>query len=85
MVDAVLTAAAAGRDAGMGTAALILHLTVREAARAGLSSLDFIPALLIVAAMSASAALVYARLPADAGAGLIRDPLRRSLSQPSES
>ena len=70
---------------GVGTAALILHLTVGEAARTGLSSLDFIPAFLIVAAMSASAALVYARLPADAGAGLIRDPLRRSLSQPSES
>ena len=70
---------------GVGTAALILHLTVGEAARAGLSSRNFIPAFLIVAAMSASAALVYARLPADAGAGLIRDPLRRSLSQPSES
>ena len=59
---------------GVGTAALILHLTVGEAARAGLSSRDFIPAFLIVAAMSASAALVYARLPADAGAGLISRP-----------
>jgi MFS family permease len=59
---------------GVGTAALILHLTVGEAARAGLSSTDFIPPFLIVAAMSASAALVYARLPADAGASLITRP-----------
>jgi hypothetical protein len=59
---------------GVGTAALILHLTVGEAARAGLSSADFIPPFLIVAAMSASAALIYARLPADAGAGLISRP-----------
>jgi hypothetical protein len=38
---------------GVGTAALILHLTVGEAARAGLSSADFIPPFLIVASMSA--------------------------------
>jgi EmrB/QacA subfamily drug resistance transporter len=62
---------------GVAVAALILHLTAAAKATGDLAAGDFIPAFLVVAAVSASAALVYASLPADAGAALARPPSDR--------
>jgi EmrB/QacA subfamily drug resistance transporter len=53
---------------GVGASALILHLTV--AARGGerLAAGDFMPAFATIALIAAASALVYVRLPPDAGA-----------------
>jgi predicted MFS family arabinose efflux permease len=53
---------------GVGLGALILHIVVALRGAEGAMARDFAPAFLIVAAISASAALVFWRLPADAGA-----------------
>lgn len=63
---------------GVGLAALVLHLTVGHTTTAALAARDFVPAFLIVAAVSASAALVYRRLPLDVGRELMaRTPRAR--------
>jgi EmrB/QacA subfamily drug resistance transporter len=51
---------------GVGTGALILHSTTGPTVEVG----DFWPAFLIVALISASSVLFYARLPSEAGAAL---------------
>jgi EmrB/QacA subfamily drug resistance transporter len=53
---------------GVGLGALILHTVVALRGGAGATAPDFAPAFLIVAGISALAALVFRRLPADAGA-----------------
>ena len=53
---------------GVGTGALLLHLTM--AARSGdmLHASDFVPAFVVVGICAAVSALAFVRLPADAGA-----------------
>lgn len=53
---------------GVGTGALALHLSDHLGGGAPLTADDFAPAFLAVAAISALSALVFVRLPADAGA-----------------
>ncbi len=53
---------------GVGLGALILHVVVALRGGEAAVARDFAPAFLIVAGISALAALVFARLPADAGA-----------------
>ena len=53
---------------GVGLGALILHVVVGLRAGGSAAAQDFAPAFVIVAAVSALAALVFRRLPADAGA-----------------
>ncbi len=53
---------------GVGLGALILHVVVGLRGAEGAAAQDFAPAFLIVAGISASAALVFWRLPSDAGA-----------------
>jgi hypothetical protein len=62
-------------SAGVAVGALAVQLTVElhsggGGAEAALRAIDFPPAFLAVAAISAIAALVFIRLPADAGAEL---------------
>jgi MFS family permease len=64
--------AAVGQQVSLSTGVAVGGLAVELAARmrgdAVLTEADFMPAFLIVAAISAASALVFARLPADAGA-----------------
>jgi EmrB/QacA subfamily drug resistance transporter len=53
---------------GVGAGALVLHLAVAAGGGGRLAPGDFLPAFLAVAAVSACSALVYLRLPPDAGA-----------------
>lgn len=53
---------------GVGLGALILHAVVTLRGGAAATAADFAPAFLIVGLVSASAALVFRRLPPDAGA-----------------
>jgi EmrB/QacA subfamily drug resistance transporter len=53
---------------GVGLGALILHVVVGLRGAEDAAAQDFAPAFLIVAGISASAALVFWRLPSDAGA-----------------
>ncbi|MGD9845678.1 MAG: MFS transporter [Variibacter sp.] len=55
---------------GVAVAALIVEFVARSSPEATLTAADFSPAFLIVGAMSAAAALLFATLPADAGAQL---------------
>ena len=53
---------------GVGTGALLLHLTVAARGDEHVAAGDFAPAFFIVALVSALSALAYLRLPPDAGA-----------------
>jgi hypothetical protein len=55
--------------AGVAVGAMTLHLT-QAIAGAELGPADFAPAFLVVAALAALSALIFLRLPADAGAEL---------------
>jgi len=66
---------------GVGTAALILHLTTGGAPEGTLTAAEVRPAFLLVALISAGAALVYARLPRDAAAALTTR--RRAVAGPT--
>jgi hypothetical protein len=55
---------------GVAVGALAVELTVRFKGGYELTAADFRPAFLVVAAISALSALVFWRLPADAGAEL---------------
>ena len=66
---------------GVGLGALILHVVVGLRGAEGAAAQDFAPAFLIVAGISAAAALVFWRLPADAGA----EVSGRAPTSPSES
>jgi MFS family permease len=57
-------------SAGVALGALIVETVVRVKGETIISAGDFAPAFLIVGALSASSALVFARLPQDAGAQL---------------
>jgi MFS family permease len=66
---------------GVGLGALILHVVVGLRGGEAAVAADFAPAFLIVAAVSALAALVFWRLPADAGAEVSgRQPAPEPLS-----
>jgi hypothetical protein len=53
---------------GVGTGALLLHVTVTLRGAAVPGAVDFAPAFLVVGAVAALSALVYLPLPPDAGA-----------------
>jgi EmrB/QacA subfamily drug resistance transporter len=55
---------------GAGTGALLLHLSSAAADHHALSAADFTPAFLIVALVSATSILSFARLPVNAGEGM---------------
>jgi hypothetical protein len=55
---------------GVAVGALIVELTLRLKHSATMGAADFPPAFLVVGALSASAAFIFARLPPDAGAEL---------------
>jgi EmrB/QacA subfamily drug resistance transporter len=55
-------------SAGVAIGAAVVEATLRWKGASGLSADDFWPAFLVVAAISASSALFFARLPPDAGA-----------------
>jgi EmrB/QacA subfamily drug resistance transporter len=52
---------------GVGTGAFILHLTAGASGDARLSAADFMPAFFAIGAIAMLAALIYRRLPGDAG------------------
>jgi EmrB/QacA subfamily drug resistance transporter len=52
---------------GVGTGAFILHLTAGASGDAKLSAIDFMPAFFAIGAIATLAALIYRRLPGDAG------------------
>jgi EmrB/QacA subfamily drug resistance transporter len=66
---------------GVGLGALILHVVVALRGAEGAAAQDFAPAFVLVAAISATAALIFWRLPADAGA----EVSGRAPAAPSES
>ena len=53
---------------GVGTGALLLHLTMSARGGGALQSSDFVPAFVVVGVCAALSALAFVRLPADAGA-----------------
>jgi EmrB/QacA subfamily drug resistance transporter len=55
-------------SAGVAVGALVVDLSLNWRGQTALSAADFAPAFLVVAAVSAASALIFARLPADAGA-----------------
>ena len=57
---------------GVAIGALAVDLTLWARARDTITAADFQPAYLVIAAIAGSASLVFARLPADAGAELAR-------------
>ena len=57
---------------GVAIGALAVDLTLRARTRDTITATDFQPAFLAIAAIAGSASLVFARLPADAGAELAR-------------
>jgi MFS family permease len=59
---------------GVAVGALAVDLTLWTRARDTIRAADFQPAFLAIAAIAGSACLVFARLPADAGAELARRP-----------
>src|SRR5262249_39463661 len=59
---------------GVAIGAAVVELTVRSKASATITAADFPLAFLIVAAISASSVLMFARLPRDAGAELAGRP-----------
>ncbi len=67
---------------GVGTGALLLHLTVAARGAEQLAADDFAPAFFAVALIAALSALVYLPLPADAGAEVSGRPL---LAKPASS
>ncbi len=67
---------------GVGTGALLLHLTVAARGSSQLLAGDFAPAFFAVALIAALSALVYLPLPADAGAEVSGRPL---LAKPARS
>ena len=67
---------------GVGTGALLLHLTVSARGGEHLAAGDFAPAFFTVALIAALSALVYLPLPADAGAEVSGRPL---LARPASS
>jgi EmrB/QacA subfamily drug resistance transporter len=54
-------------SAGVAVGALVVDLSLNWRGETALTAADFAPAFLVVAAISAASALVFARLPADAG------------------
>jgi len=56
--------------AGVALGALAVEVTLNLRGGAALEAADFPPAFLVVTAISAASALIFARLPADAGAEL---------------
>jgi EmrB/QacA subfamily drug resistance transporter len=67
---------------GVGTGALILHLTLASRGAADLSAGDFWPAFVIIGLISMASALVFLPLPADAGASVSGKP--EAAKQPAE-
>jgi hypothetical protein len=65
---------------GVAVGALVVEFTLRLKHGSTMGALDFPPAFLIVGAFAAAASLVFARLPADAGAELAG---REKLAAPS--
>jgi hypothetical protein len=59
-------------SAGVAIGALAVELTLRWRGHAVITAADFQPAYLAIALIAGCAALVFARLPADAGAELAR-------------
>jgi hypothetical protein len=55
-------------SAGVAVGALVVESTLRWKGATAISAGDFWPAFLVVAAISASSVLLFARLPRDAGA-----------------
>src|SRR5579871_3135397 len=55
---------------GVAVGALVVELMLRLKHGAAMGAADFPPAFLVVAALAAAASLIFARLPADAGAEL---------------
>jgi MFS family permease len=55
-------------SAGVAVGALVVDLSLAWRGETALTAADFAPAFLVVAAISAASAFVFARLPADAGA-----------------
>ncbi|MGD9508531.1 MAG: MFS transporter [Geminicoccaceae bacterium] len=55
-------------SAGVAAGAITVHLSMSARGAASLTATDFVPAFLMVAITAALSALVYLRLPADAGA-----------------
>ena len=55
-------------SAGVAVGAAVVEATLRWKGATAISASDFWPAFLVVAAISASSALFFARLPPDAGA-----------------
>ena len=66
---------------GVGTGALILHLTLTSRGATDLSAGDFWPAFVIIGLISMASALVFLPLPADAGASVSGRP---DAKQPAE-
>jgi EmrB/QacA subfamily drug resistance transporter len=67
---------------GVGTGALILHLTLASRGATALSAGDFWPAFVIIGLVSMASALVFLPLPADAGASVSGRP--EAAKQPAE-
>jgi MFS family permease len=67
---------------GVGTGALILHLTLAARGATDLSAGDFWPAFVIIGLISMASALVFLPLPADAGASVSGRP--EAVRQPAE-
>ena len=63
---------------GVATGAFAVETTLRLKGESIMTASDFIPAFLVVAAIAASSAVLFARLPANAGAELTR---RRPISE----
>jgi MFS family permease len=59
-------------SAGVAIGALAVDLTLRWRGHGAITAADFQPAYLVIAVIAASASLVFAQLPADAGAELAR-------------
>ena len=55
-------------SAGVASGAILLHLTMSAHGVVSVQPRDFVPAFLGVGAMALASALVYVRLPPDAGA-----------------
>jgi hypothetical protein len=66
---------------GVAVGALVVETTLRLKHGASMGAADFPPAFLVVALLTATAALIFMRLPVDAGAELAGRKLARSADQ----
>jgi MFS family permease len=67
---------------GVATGAFAVETTLRLKGEPAMTASDFIPAFLVVGAIAAASAILFARLPADAGVELTR---RRTVSERADS